>query len=327
MHRSHYKHVGQNTTETMTFSVAVYHCSVPNAKNQEKVDVLRFFSEGAKRSGDHVDDVLNKFYRTSDVAVIQGWVTEGTGLRAHLELRNRVIRDQLKNKRHVVVIDSNMFLYATPGNPHHYLRFSFDSVFPDTGIYCDNPVDPVRWQKISRDHGIHLKDYRTNGNHILLLLQRNGGWSMGNFDVQSWALDTIQQIRQYSDRPIVIRAHPGDKGALTYLDPSTGKCRIPWGPTLSLSTNVNLIDDLKNCWAAVNHNSSPVVGAVIEGIPIFVTDSAKSQCREIANTSFSLIEHPGLPDRQHWVERLSMFHWKFEELRSGEAWAHMRKFI
>lgn len=311
----------------MTFTVAVYHRSVPNAKNQEKVDVLRFFSEGARKCGDIVEDVEHKGYTTPQVAVIQGWVTEGTDLRAHLELRNRVIRDQLKYGRHVVGIDSNMFLYATPGNPHHYLRLSFDSIFPDKGIYCDSPVDPVRWQKISRDQGISLKDWRTNGNHILLLLQRNGGWSMGGFDVQTWALGVIQQIKNYSDRPIVIRAHPGDRGALTYLDPATGKCRIPWGPKLTLSTNKSLIDDLRGCWAAVNHNSSPVVGAAIEGVPIFVTDPAKSQCREIANTNFSLIENPGLPDRQQWVERLCMFHWKFDELRSGEAWAHMRKYI
>ena len=311
----------------MTLSIAVYHRSIPNAKNQEKLDVLRFFSEGARRCGDQVDDVHDKFYRNVDVAVIQGWVTEGVNLRAHLEIRNRVIRDQLKHKKHVVAIDSNLFLYATPGNPHHYLRFSFDSIFPDQGIYCDNLIDPVRWQKISRDQGISLKDWRTNGNHILLLLQRNGGWSMGAFDVQAWALNVIEQIRSYSDRPIVIRAHPGDKGALTYLNPSTGQCRIPWGPKLTLSTNPNLVDDLRGCWAAVNHNSSPVVAAAIEGIPIFVTDSGKSQCKEIANTNFSLIENPGLPDRQSWVERLCMFHWKFDELRSGETWAHMRKYI
>jgi hypothetical protein len=61
--------------------------------------------------------------------------------------------------------------------------------------------------------------------------------------------------------------------------------------------------------------------------PIFVSDVAKSQCAEIANTDLSQIENPRLTDRQPWVERLSMFHWNFDELKSGECWTHMRKFI
>jgi hypothetical protein len=34
-----------------------------------------------------------------------------------------------------------------------------------------------------------------------------------------------------------------------------------------------------------------------------------------------------MPDRQKWIERLSMCHWKFDELRSGEAWQFFRKYI
>jgi hypothetical protein len=52
------------------------------------------------------------------------------------------------------------------------------------------------------------------------------------------------------------------------------------------------VRNLKHCWAAVAHNSSPTVGAAIEGIPVFVTDPARSQCRDIANTDLSQIENP-----------------------------------
>ena len=97
-------------------SIAIYHRSVPNAKNQEKVDVLRFFSEGAKRVGDQVIDVYDTNYQVTDVGVVQGWVTDKPDIKAHLELRNRVIKNQLAQYKHVVGIDSNMFLYATPGD-------------------------------------------------------------------------------------------------------------------------------------------------------------------------------------------------------------------
>lgn len=307
-------------------TVAVYHKSVPNSKSQEKIDLLRFFAQGAKAAGDIVFDYQDDNYRPSDVAVIQGWISNDIKSK-HLLLRNTVINNQLKNKKYVVAVDSNLFLYANKENPMHYLRYSFNGVFPNTGIYCDTNIDPNRWQKISNNLNIRLKDWRTKGDHILLLLQRNGGWSMGGFDVQDWANKTIAEIQKHTDRSIVVRAHPGDKDAINYLNPRSSRCKINFGRKITLSHNKDLVDDLVDCWAAVNYNSSPVVGAAIGGVPIFVTDVIRSQCREIANTDLSQIEKPLMPDRQKWIERLSMFHWNFDELKRGECWSHMRKFI
>jgi hypothetical protein len=307
--------------------VVVYHGTVPNNKNQEKVDLLRYFAKGVTRAGDVVHNEHRYTVHESPVAVIQGWVTQGPKLRPHLELRNKVVQTQLQKNKYVVAVDSNLFLYADPGNSMHYLRYSFNSVFPDAGIYCDTTPDPARWASISKNLGIKLQPYRTTGDHILLCLQRNGGWSMGGFDVQDWAVGTINAIRQHTNRTIVIRAHPGDKNAMTYLNPTSPLCKIRYGKNIRLSTATDIKQDLKNCWAAVNHNSSPVVAAAISGVPIFVTDPQHSQCRDIANTNLALIENPLMPDRQQWVERLAMSHWNFEEVRSGQAWSHMRQFI
>jgi hypothetical protein len=305
--------------------VAVYHRSVPNAKNQEKIDVLRYFALGVQHAGDQLINVEDYNYHALPVGVIQGWIGPAKITSEHQQLRNTVITNQIQSKQHVVAIDSNLFLYATPGNPDHYLRYSFNGVFPNTGIYCDTAVDPARWQKISSKLNINLKNYRPQGNHILLCLQRNGGWSMGSYDILEWATNVILELRTYTDRPIVIRPHPGDKSARAHIGDFTANTSLK---DVALSEpGTSLIDDLKNCWAVVNHNSSPVVGAAIEGYPIFVTDYTKSQCREIANTDLSKIETPTLFDRQSWVERISMFHWNFNELKSGECWYHMRQFV
>jgi hypothetical protein len=309
-------------------TVTVYHKTVPNLKSQEKIDLLKFFSQGSSVIEDQVFDSYDYQYIPSDVAVIQGWINTGgskTGI--HLSLRDTVVREQLKRNKYVIAVDSNLFLYSNTDNPQHYLRYSFNGVFPNTGIYCDTLIDSARWKKISNNLGIYLKDYRATGNHILLCLQRNGGWSMSGVDVQDWAVETISKIRSYTDRPILIRPHPGDKASREYLDPCSAKCRIKFSKNVVLSANSNLVDDLRNCWAAINYNSSPVVGAAIEGVPIFVMDPARSQCTEVANTDLSQIENPQMFDRQKWVERLSMFHWNFDELKSGECWSHMRSFI
>jgi hypothetical protein len=308
-------------------TVAVYHKSVPNLKNLEKVELLKHFSTGVNIAGDGSIDIENTQLYEADVAVIQGWAGPGNTSSTHLNLRKQVIQHQWLGNKHTVIADSSLFLYSNISNIHHYLRYSFDGIFPNTGIYCDSNIDPVRWQKISKNLNLSLKDYRTSGDHILLCLQRNGGWSMGTVDIQEWAVQTINTIRQFTDRPIVVRLHPGDKTSKGIIQLGNPNCKIKFSKRVSLSTNVNLVDDLVNCWAAVNYNSSPVVGAAIEGIPIFVMEPAKSQCAEVANTDLSQIENPTLHDRQLWAERLSMFHWNFDELRSGECWSHMKKFI
>jgi hypothetical protein len=307
--------------------IAIYHKSVPNNKNQEKIDILRNFSLGINQNIDQKIDVLDTRYVSADVGVIQGWLGEGPAISTHLKLRTEVINNQLLLKKHVVIADSNLFLYSNTENPLHYLRYSFNGVFPNTGLYCDTEIDLSRWQKISKNLNIKLKDYRTSGEHVLICLQRNGGWSMGSTDIQDWALRSIEILRKYTDRPIIIRPHPGDKSSKEIIRPGNPRCRIKFSKTIRLSSNLSLLDDLRNCWAVINYNSSPVVGAAIEGYPIFVSDPVKSQSAEIANIDLSRIENPLLPDRQRWVERLSMFHWNFDELRSGECWQHMRKFI
>ena len=308
-------------------TLAVYHKSVPNGRNPEKINLLKFFSQGAKAVGDTVLDVNDYTHRPTDVAVIQGWVAPGSNAGPHVILRNNVVQSQAAAGKYTIAVDSNLFLYANTSNPLHYLRYSFNGVFPNTGIYCDTDIDPARWEQISKDLGISLKDYRTDGKHILLCLQRNGGWSMDGTDVQAWAAQTIKVIRMYSSRPIVVRLHPGDKHTKLQIEHPRYVGPIPFSKDVTLSKNINLVDDLKDCWAAVNYNSSPTVAAAIEGVPVFVLDSIRSQCSEIANTDITQIEKPLLPDRQQWVERLAMCHWNFEELQNGKCWQHMRKYI
>ena len=144
---------------------------------------------------------------------------------------------------------------------------------------------------------------------------------MGGFSSIDWMNLTIANIRKYSNRPIVVRAHPGDKKIKSILKINH--------KNVSLSTKENLVDDLRGAWATVVYNSSPSVASIIEGVPAFLTDSVPqhSQSVAVANTDISRIEDPTMIDRQVWVERLSMCHWKFDELKSGAAWQFFKKYI
>jgi hypothetical protein len=136
-------------------------------------------------------------------------------------------------------------------------------------------------------------------------------------DVQRWLDKTIKRIRSYSNRPIVVRKHPGDRrqNSLTF------------SKDYVISTSPSILDDFKNCWATVTYNSSPGVASLINGIPVFVTDPVpqQSQTWPICNTDLSQIENPLMPDRQEWIDRLCQSHWNDDEIASGEAWRFMRE--
>ena len=102
-----------------------------------------------------------------------------------------------------------------------------------------------------------------------------------------------------------------------------------YGKGVQLSTNERLIDDLRHAWATVVYNSSPSIASIIEGIPAFVTDPnpQRSQSYEVANIDLSRLENPEMPERKTWIERISMCHWNFNELRSGEAWQFFKRYL
>ncbi len=302
-------------------AVAYYAGIPPNNNNPEKPLILDNFSQGVRLSGDNMIQHRGMNAIPCQVALIQGFVHEHGKSAPHLKLRQDAVNLQKKNGNRSLIVDSNLFLYADPGNTKSYLRYSYDGVFPTTGFYFDKDVDSTRWQKLSANLGISLKPYRSQGNHILICLQRNGGWSMRGLDVLAWLDSTIKQIQAYSNRHIVVRAHPGDKKIRAVL-------KIKYKNT-SLSTKERLVDDLQNAWATVVYNSSPSVASLIEGIPTFLTDPQPehSQTFGIANTDLRQIENPLMPERQQWIERLAMCHWNFNELKSGEAWQFFRRYI
>jgi hypothetical protein len=61
---------------------------------------------------------------------------------------------------------------------------------------------------------------------------------MRGLPVMDWLNQTIHEIRKYSSRHIIVRAHPGDKKVDSYLKINH--------PNTSLSQNKRLLDDFKN---------------------------------------------------------------------------------
>ena len=304
----------------MTVAVAYYGGIPPHNNNLEKPMILDNFLTGVRNSGDTaIAQTAMQVVPNADVALIQGFVHEHGKTSPHLVLRRNAVEQQINNGKKALIVDSNLFLAYDSGNVNRYLRYSFNGVFPTTGFYFDTDVDPNRWTKISSKLGIQMKPWRTSGNHILVCLQRNGGWSMRGYNSVQWANDTIATLREITDRPIIVRGHPGDKKTRYF----------PQHKDVFLSSNPSILQDLQGAWATVLYNSSPSVVSAIEGVPVFLTDPQPehSQSHEVSNTKIKRINDPKLFDREDWVQKLAMCHWNFEELASGEAWRHFRRYL
>ena len=302
-------------------TVVGYVSGIPNPhKNQHKVDILKRYIDGVQKHGDKGILHYGNNIIDSDVNLIQGWVHAGSAASPHLVLRRRAHEININKGKHSFIADSNLFNYAV-GKMHNmqYLRYSMDGVFPTTGNYFTNTVDPNRWNQIQKDLNISMKDWRPQGVHVLICTQRNGGWSMGGLSVVDWLTKTIKEVRKHTDRPIIVRGHPGDKHAPKYLK------NKDW----QVSKAPSIIDDLRNAHCSITYNSSPSVASAIEGIPTFITDPTPqiSQAYAVANTDLSNVENPLMFERTEWVQKLAMSHWNFNELSSGDAWAHMRDYV
>ena len=298
------------------YDVVVYLSSLPRiADRNRKVEVLQAFAEGAMAQGASV--LVQKELQVVDcrLAVILGWV--GTTIRGpHIQLRQNVIDHQRRNGHHVMPVDASCFKFVDANS--YFLRYSLDGVFYNTNNYANANSDDSKWQQIQQRFNLSLSPWRTQGTHVLVCLQRDGGWSMKGTDMVAWTRQTVQRLRSITNRPIVIRPHPKHKINLSELTSLPGVSESRDGSTLQ--------QDLSNAWAAVFCNSSSSVAAALAGIPVFA-DDGDCVAWAVANKDLAQIESPAMPDRTQWLNDLSSAHWTDEESRCGAIYQRFVEYL
>jgi len=297
--------------------VGIFYNSISNpGKFSNKVMLMDNFRQGVLAVGDEV--IEYKENRLPDQKLDAGFVL---GYTLEDNFRKKII-DQLRlQKTPQVFVDSNILNYARP--EHQWHRYSLNSVYPNDGVYFFDKLDDSKWLTFGRWHGVDLKPWRTEGNHILILCQRPKGWNMMGNDQDQWLDKMISKIRKHSQRPIVVRMHPGDGTRFKQIE----KIQKRYGKAVSISEKENIRDELVNCWCAVGFNSTPNVVSVILGVPVYLEDPRHSWAADIAFTDLSLIENPPTPDRTQWVKRIANIHWSNDEVVQGKLWRAIKTYI
>lgn len=155
--------------------------------------------------------------------------------------------------------------------------------FQQTEVF-DRPID--RWQGLKDKFRIQVKDWRKGGSYILLAMSSTAVYQY--FDEIGWEDRISYQLRQVTDRPILVR-----KKAHTE----------------------SLEGQLSRAWCVVTHASMVAVDAVIAGVPVFVT--GPSVARPMGRTDLRLIEEPVFPEREAWFRSLAYAQFNLKDMRRG----------
>lgn len=167
--------------------------------------------------------------------------------------------------------------------------------------------------------GVDIKPIKLQRKPDILIATQHGHslqWeNMPRMEI--WVEDMIKNIRQYSDRNIIVRSHPR-----FLLKSNTSKYRVEIPKKI-----INSYDDFDidyNYHCVINHNSGPSVQAVIEGIPVCCDQTSLAY-----DVSFPIeqIESPTVPDRKDWFLKLCHTEWTIEEIHQGLPFERLKKYF
>jgi len=166
-------------------------------------------------------------------------------------------------------------------------------------------LDPNRSKKL----GIQLKPMSTNRRgEILIATQHESSlqWS-GMPTMRAWTEKTINEIKQHTNRRIIVRPHPR----------SPFPVKISGVLLDSPRRLANTYDDFNIFYdyhCVINYNSGPAVQAAIHGVPVICDTS--SLAGELSE-KLENIENPVLPDRAEWFLKLCHTEWTVSEIAQG----------
>ncbi len=164
----------------------------------------------------------------------------------------------------------------------------------------DVPND--RWQNLLKyDDKLKWAGWKKSGSKILLVVPSSKPCQYYNQNVQEWKTNVIAEIKNFTDREIVIR----EKASRT-------------DRTQKKTIYEALSDDV---FCMVTYQSIAAVESVAYGIPVFTL--APSAAKNVGLQDLSKIETPYYPDEElvyKWCCSLAYSQFSLDEMLNGTAW-------
>ena len=180
-----------------------------------------------------------------------------------------------------------------------------------TGYFGDIDNDRSRADNL----GLVCKPWRSDGNFILICGQHDKSLQWQDMPrMSNWFLNTYDEIRKHTDRPILFRPHP--RCRLEHIE--RGLINVHrQEPKQIIDTYDDFDMDFTNVWATVSYSSNPGIHSIINGVPAFV--GTNSLAYPVANDIDFMhdIEDPHMGARQYWLNDYAWTEFTTEEISQG----------
>lgn len=150
------------------------------------------------------------------------------------------------------------------------------------------------YKRIQRFKPIKVKTFHKSGRYILVLPPTQAIARLYGINYEEWLKETMNTIKKYTDRPIIIR---------------------------NKTEKIPLQNQLKEAWAVVTYQSTAAIEAIINGVPVFCDEICCA--KPVAETDFTKIEKPKYTDndfRKKWIDSLLSCQFSMSEIESGLAY-------
>jgi hypothetical protein len=186
-----------------------------------------------------------------------------------------------------------------------------------TAYFGDKDNDRVRADSL----GLVCKPWRSNGDYVLICGQHDKSlqWQ-GMPRMSNWFLNTYDEIRKYTDRPIIFRPHP--RCRLEHIE--RGLKHVTRQEPKQIANTYDDFDmGFNNVHCTISYSSNPGIHSIIAGVPSFV--STHSLAYPVANDIDFLhdIENPVMPDRTQWLNDYAHTEYTVDEISQGLPLKHL----
>jgi hypothetical protein len=205
-----------------------------------------------------------------------------------------------------------------------------DFYYVDTGYFgnertASNPNGWKYWHRIVKNNLQHgdiiprpddrfrkfnkpISSWRKSGRKILIAAPDEKPCKFYGIDQQQWLSETIATIKQYTDRPVVVRER--------------AKNRIDRIKHSTLQEALN--DDV---FALVTYNSVAATESIFCGIPAFTLAPANA-AGPVSSQDLTQIDTPYYPDKDkvyQWACHLAYGQFHVSEMKDGSAWMILKQ--
>ena len=163
--------------------------------------------------------------------------------------------------------------------------------------------------------GLSLNSWRNDSKYILIAGQHDKSLQWKNMPrMSNWFLNTYDEIRKHTDRPIIFRPHP--RCRLEHIE--RGLKHVYRQEPVKIGGSYDDFDmGFGNVHCTVSYSSNPGIHSVLNGVPAFV--STHSLAYPVGNDIDFLydIEKPLMPDRTQWLNDYAWTEFTVEEISAG----------